>query len=629
MANNKIQIKRSTSNATVTGLSAGELAYTAAGDILYIGAPADGSSVRIGGLQVPGVLTANQALVANATSGIDKVIVANLVPTTVWANGTSGTAGQLLTSNSTGVYWSTPAASVAGSDTQVQFNDGGTLGADAGFTFNKTTDALTVNGSFTTGDTGVGTGGFLANDTIVLVGNNSSNTTISASGLTVNGTVVIANNSGVFTTGTVNSTSFTAGATGAGTGGTVSNTTNVFVGNNTINTNISAASVITQNATGIATLTPISLTLGNSTITTVPSVLVGNATVNSIHNSSSFSITGNTTTLSTVTVSSSGLVGGNGSTTSTSMIITVANSISNAQMTPALISVSNSTTNTQLSRASLFVGNTTVNSIHNSSAFSITGNATLLSTVTLSGTGLVAGNNSTTNTSMLITVANSVGNVQISPISVRVSNATSNTFVANVSQVTASVPIVGTDMTLSGNLVVSGTVVTVNTSQLTVNDNIIELALNNTTTDLVDTGFFSPAGNASSIWYSGIARIAALSTNSAPVFRVFGSNTNPNTSSTIDTSSNTTTGFLQSYLIPYGASGPLVVNSTNITISGNSTLTVSVSANTLTLSGRANNDLLYSNGTGGVNGLALGTSGYVLQSNGTAIVYDTLDGGTF
>ena len=41
------------------------------------------------------------------------------------------------------------AASAAGSDTYVQFNDSGVMGADGGFTYNKTTDALTV-GSVTT-----------------------------------------------------------------------------------------------------------------------------------------------------------------------------------------------------------------------------------------------------------------------------------------------------------------------------------------------------------------------------------------------------------------------------------------------------------------------------------------------
>ena len=39
--------------------------------------------------------------------------------------------------------------------------------------------------------------------------------------------------------------------------------------------------------------------------------------------------------------------------------------------------------------------------------------------------------------------------------------------------------------------------------------------------------------------------------------------------------------------------------------------------------------ILVGNTTNGYNELTLGTSGYVLQSNGTALVYDVLDGGTF
>ena len=44
-------------------------------------------------------------------------------------------------------------------------------------------------------------------------------------------------------------------------------------------------------------------------------------------------------------------------------------------------------------------------------------------------------------------------------------------------------------------------------------DLIIELADNNTATDLVDTGWFSPAGDGVKIWYSGLARIANKSSN--------------------------------------------------------------------------------------------------------------------
>ena len=42
-------------------------------------------------------------------------------------------------------------STAAGSDTYVQFNDGGTIGGDAGFVYNKTTDALTVGSVTTTG----------------------------------------------------------------------------------------------------------------------------------------------------------------------------------------------------------------------------------------------------------------------------------------------------------------------------------------------------------------------------------------------------------------------------------------------------------------------------------------------
>jgi hypothetical protein len=96
---NKIQIKRSTTNAAPAGLANGELAYTSNGEILFLGHP-DGStgSIAIGGRRVPGTLTANQALVANATSGIDKVIVANLQPTAIFANGSLGADGDVLQS---------------------------------------------------------------------------------------------------------------------------------------------------------------------------------------------------------------------------------------------------------------------------------------------------------------------------------------------------------------------------------------------------------------------------------------------------------------------------------------------------------------------------------------------------
>jgi hypothetical protein len=57
------------------------------------------------------------------------------------------TAGQVLTATSgTAATWQTPGGGggIGGSDTQVQFNDGGSFGGDAGLTYNKTTDTLTA-----------------------------------------------------------------------------------------------------------------------------------------------------------------------------------------------------------------------------------------------------------------------------------------------------------------------------------------------------------------------------------------------------------------------------------------------------------------------------------------------------
>jgi hypothetical protein len=95
-------------------------------------------------------------------------------------------------------------------------------------------------------------------------------------------------------------------------------------------------------------------------------------------------------------------------------------------------------------------------------------------------------------------------------------------------------------------------------------------------------------------------------------------------------------------LVAYLNSGGLISNSTAVTITANSTLAVSITANSLTLSsplvgtsgGTGLNsytaeDLLVANASNGFRKLGLGTSGYVLQSNGSALVYDTLDGGTF
>ncbi len=125
---------------------------------------------------------------------------------------TIGTVGQVLkiqtraNDNIATLHWADDALGASGnpggSDTQVQFNDGGSFGGDAGLTYNKTTDVLSVTGGVnvaTGGDyeingtpvlnattlgtgvvnsslTSVGTLGILAVDNITINGNEVSST---------------------------------------------------------------------------------------------------------------------------------------------------------------------------------------------------------------------------------------------------------------------------------------------------------------------------------------------------------------------------------------------------------------------------------------------------------------------
>ena len=104
----KLQIKRSVDNEVIPPLSAGELAFTQVGNNFFIGSP-DGVSgnIRIGHKLHDGVLTANEALVANSMFGINRVYTANLDVSIINANGSPGEISYVLTSAgfNDNVYW--------------------------------------------------------------------------------------------------------------------------------------------------------------------------------------------------------------------------------------------------------------------------------------------------------------------------------------------------------------------------------------------------------------------------------------------------------------------------------------------------------------------------------------------
>lgn len=66
-----IQIKRSQTVSEFANISFGELAFTTNGNVLYVGSSTANVGIPIAGQRTPGTLTANQAIVVNASSFVD------------------------------------------------------------------------------------------------------------------------------------------------------------------------------------------------------------------------------------------------------------------------------------------------------------------------------------------------------------------------------------------------------------------------------------------------------------------------------------------------------------------------------------------------------------------------------
>ena len=66
-----IQIKRSQTVSEFANISFGELAFTTNGNVLYVGSSVANVGIPIAGQRTPGTLTANQAIVVNASSFVD------------------------------------------------------------------------------------------------------------------------------------------------------------------------------------------------------------------------------------------------------------------------------------------------------------------------------------------------------------------------------------------------------------------------------------------------------------------------------------------------------------------------------------------------------------------------------
>ena len=167
-----------------------------------------------------------------------------------------------------------------GSDTQVQFNDAGAFGGDAGLTYNKTTDVLTAGGVNVSGltassavatdasknfvsvtNTGTGNNVLATSPTLVtpILGTPTSGTLTNCTGLPLSSITGLGTNVGTFLATPSSANLASALTTKTGTGN------NVFADNPTLTTPILGVATATSiNGVAIDTATSATLDLANS-----------------------------------------------------------------------------------------------------------------------------------------------------------------------------------------------------------------------------------------------------------------------------------------------------------------------------------------------------------------------------
>lgn len=274
------------------------------------------------------------------------------------------------------------------------------------------------------------------------------------------------------------------------------------------------------------------------------------------------------------------------------------------------------------------------NTLFVSGAATINNTINVVSTATFGNTVSISGNLAVDSNVLLVDTVNNRVGINDSTPAVALSVGGDAVVSANL---TANNLVINADATINGNLVVSGVLTTIDTINLVVEDPLFKIGKNNNVAnsagDSVDLGFYGVYANSTTDMYTGIFRDA-----SDGKYHFF-NNLTVEPTTTIDTSD---LSYRAATIVAYLESGALSTNTTALAITANSSYSVSIAANSMSLttalpvtSGGTGQQsfttagVIYGNGTGALQVTSAGANGDVLQVINNLPTFGTLDGGLF
>ena len=182
---------------------------------------------------------------------------------------------------------------------------------------------------------------------------------------------------------------------------------------------------------------------------------------------------------------------------------------------------------------------------------------------------------------------------------------------------TTALTMSGANVTVEGNLTVSGTTTTINSTTLTVTDPLVFVGNDNDTTDAVDLGLFGMYDTSGSQdLYSGIFRDATDGK-----WKIFKDSQSAPTTTVNTGATGYTVATLVANLEGSLSGGTVSGLSSAIAVGDGGTGVTTLTAN----------GVLFGSGTSGIQATAVGTAGQVLTSGGSGVApsFGNIDGGTY